>query len=92
MENTAPYTPQQNGKAKRENRIIVESARTMLQAKGLPVKLWAEAINTAVYILNRAAIKTDMITTPYEAWNFKKPELSHIRIFGSSAFVHMQAI
>jgi len=30
-----------------------------------------------------------MITTPYEAWNFKKPELSHIRIFGSSAFVHI---
>lgn len=57
LESTAPYTPQQNGKAERENRTIVESARTMLQAKNMSVKLWAEAVNTAVYILNHTAIK-----------------------------------
>ena len=33
---TAPYTPQQNGAAERENRFIVESARSMINAKGLP--------------------------------------------------------
>lgn len=42
-ESTASYTPEQNGKAERKNRTIVESARTMLQAKELPIKLWAEA-------------------------------------------------
>lgn len=55
-ENTAPYTPQQNGKAERDNRTIVESARTMLYAKGLSLNLWAEAINTAVYVLNRTIV------------------------------------
>lgn len=53
METTAPYTPEQNGKAERENRTIVKSARTMIHAKSLPKFLWAEAMNTAVYILNR---------------------------------------
>lgn len=53
MENTTPYTPQQNGKAERDNRTIVECARTMLQAKKLPNYLWAEAVNTAVYTLSR---------------------------------------
>ena len=37
---TAPLlTPQQNGVAERENRFIVESARSMIHAKGLPLKL-----------------------------------------------------
>lgn len=89
MKNTASYTPQQNGKTKRENRTIIESDRTMLQAKGLPIRLWAEAINTAVYILNRVSIKAGMNMTPYEVWNYRKPDLSHIRIFGSSVFVHI---
>lgn len=48
-----PFTPEQNGAAERENRTLVESARTMLHAKNLPLNLWAEAINTSVYILNR---------------------------------------
>lgn len=86
LENTAPYTPQQNGKAERKNRTIVESARTMVQARDLPIKLWAEAINTAVYILNRTTIKKNKKMTPFKAWNKKKPELSHIRVFGKQAW------
>lgn len=36
---TVVYTPQQNGKAERENRTLVEAARTQLLAKKLPKKL-----------------------------------------------------
>lgn len=46
LETTAPYTPQQNGRAERDNRTIVESARAMLFCADLPKYLWAEAINT----------------------------------------------
>lgn len=35
---TAPYTPQQNGVAECKNRTVVEMARSMLKAKGLPNK------------------------------------------------------
>jgi len=52
LHTTAPYTPEQNGKAERDNRTIVESARTMIHAKQLPLFLWAEAVSTAIYILN----------------------------------------
>lgn len=89
MQNSAPYTPEQNGKAERENRTIIESARSMLQARNLPVKLWAEAVNTAVYILNRVAIKDKKKITPFEAWHKKKPELSHMRIFDSNVYAHI---
>lgn len=46
------YTPKQNGAAEEENHTIVESALSMLYAHGFPKELWAEACNTAVYILH----------------------------------------
>lgn len=87
-QNTAPYTPQQNGKAERENRTIVESARTMLLAKGLPKSLWAEAVNCAVYVLNRTVWSTGG-KTPYEQWIGKVPNIKHLRVFGSEAYAHV---
>lgn len=53
VEYTALYTPEQNGKIERENRTIVECARIIILAKNLPLFLWAEALNTAIYIINR---------------------------------------
>ena len=69
FEPSAPYTPEQNGKTKRSNRTVTECARTMLLASGLPRALWAEAVNTAAYLLNRvtAPQSTDGKTS-YEAW------------------------
>ncbi|KMQ87289.1 integrase core domain protein [Lasius niger] len=89
MENSAPYTPEQNGKAERENRTIMESARTMIKQRNLPKALWAEAVNTAVYILNRTTHSKNLKQTPFEIWHGKKPDLSHVRVFGSVAYMHV---
>lgn len=89
LESTAPYTPEQNGKVERENRTIVESARTMLHAKELPTKLWAEAVNVAVYILNRTLVAKNKVATPYELWCGRKPNLSHVKTFGINGYVHV---
>ncbi|GJR93437.1 putative ribonuclease H-like domain-containing protein [Tanacetum coccineum] len=46
-------TPQQNGVAKRRNRILIEAARTMLADSKLPTTFWAEAVYTltaSIYI------------------------------------------
>jgi len=88
-ETTVAYTPEQNGVAERTNRTILESARSMLHFAGLPLKLWAEACNTAVYLLNRVATKTVDGKTPYEVWRGVKPNLAHIRVFGSTIYVHV---
>ena len=45
-------TPSKNGVVERKNWTVVEMARTMLTSRNLPLTLWAEAVVTAVHILN----------------------------------------
>jgi transposase InsO family protein len=48
----APYTPQQNGVAKRMNRTLIEMARTMLHEYKTSDQFWSEAVNTACHATN----------------------------------------
>jgi transposase InsO family protein len=48
----APYTPQQNGVAKRKNRTLIEMTRTMLDEYKTSDRFWAEVINTACHATN----------------------------------------
>lgn len=88
-ERISPYTPEQNGRIERDNRTVQESARTMLIASGLEKCLWPEAVRTAVYMLNRSTNSKRVDSTPYQEWFGKKPELGHIRIFGTECFVQI---
>lgn len=47
---TIPYMPEQNGIAERTNRIIVKRARCLIQDAKYDKRLWAEAVNCAVYL------------------------------------------
>ncbi|KRZ03009.1 Retrovirus-related Pol polyprotein from transposon TNT 1-94, partial [Trichinella zimbabwensis] len=88
-EKSPPYTPQCNGMAERENRTLVEKARSMLHARNLPRCLWAEAVHTAAYLLNRIPNRKETTKTPYEKWFEKRPTVEHLRIFGCDAYVHI---
>ena len=57
MQHSIPYTPQQNGVVERKNRSLKEMETCMMEAKTLPPKFWAEAINCASYIQNRVPHK-----------------------------------
>lgn len=89
---SAPYTPEQNGRAEREMRTIVECARTMLLTRNLQKSLWAEAVNTAVYVLNRTLGSRSDTATPFELWSNKKPDVSHLRQFGCPAYPFVPSI
>ena len=83
------YTPQQNGKAERENRTLVEAARTSLIGKRLPKNLWAEAINSVAYVLNRTRKTKVKNKSPYELWHKKKANFRHLKVFGAEVFSHI---
>jgi len=84
---TAPYTPEQNGKAERLNRTLMERVRAMLQDAKLPDNLWAEAVTTASYIRNRSPT-AGHAKTPWELFFGGKPDVSSMRMFGATAYVH----
>ncbi|GBP67621.1 Retrovirus-related Pol polyprotein from transposon TNT 1-94 [Eumeta japonica] len=72
---TNSFTPEQNGLSERYNRTIVEKARCLLYDAKFEKFLWAEAVNTAVYLKNRSpAAGLDGSKTPYEIWTGRKPE------------------
>ncbi|KAK2970863.1 hypothetical protein RJ640_022305 [Escallonia rubra] len=86
---TIPYSPQQNGVVKRKNRSIVKMTRSKLKSKNLPKEFWAEAVDCAVYLSNRSPTRSVWNQTPQEAWSGYKPSVSHLKVFGSIAYVHV---
>ena len=64
-------------------------ARVMLHDQGLPMHLWAEACNTAVYMQNRCPRRVLGMSTPEEYFTGKKPDISHLKIFGSPIYIHV---
>ena len=87
---TVPHSPQQNGVAERMNRTLMESARSMMDHAGLPDKYWAEAVECAAYIRNRlptTALREKK--TPFEMWSGRKPNISHLKVFGCTAYAHI---
>ncbi|CAL2238315.1 unnamed protein product [Prunus armeniaca] len=86
---TLAYTPQQNGVVERKNRTVIEMAKSMLHEKKMPYFLWAEAVHTSVYILNRCPTKALNNTTPFEAYSGRKPGIAHLKVFGSLCYVHI---
>ncbi|KAH9752860.1 hypothetical protein KPL71_014876 [Citrus sinensis] len=78
-----------NGVAKRKNRTILDMAISMLKSKRLLKEFWAEAVACAVYLSNRSPTRNVWGKTLQEAWSGRKPGITHLRVFGSIAHVHV---
>jgi hypothetical protein len=76
---TAPHNPRQNGVDERKSHIIMGVDKAMLHDQGLPMFLWDEACNTAMFLHNRS---------PHKVLG-KKPDVSHFGIFGSLVYCHV---
>ena len=88
---TNPYSPQQNGVAERANRTLVETIRCMMHQANLPPRFWAEALSVATYLKNRSPTTCFAKETPYERWWSEKPDVSNLKVFGCTAYVHIPA-
>jgi hypothetical protein len=86
---TAPYSPQQNGQAERRNQTVMAMARCALIESGISEDKWPLAVKYAVYTLNRLPTKRIDWKTPYELWTGNKPDVQDLRPFGCKAFVHI---
>jgi hypothetical protein len=73
-------------KGKTTNQTLLNSIRAMLEESKLDQSFWGEAAATAVYICNRCVTAILKNKTPFEALNGFKPDVSHLRVFGTRCF------
>ncbi|WVZ84834.1 hypothetical protein U9M48_031821 [Paspalum notatum var. saurae] len=62
-------------------------ARTMLDEHRIPRRFWAEAVNTAYYIVNRIFLRAFFGKITYELQFGRQPSVKHLRAFGCRCFV-----
>ncbi|KAE8694951.1 hypothetical protein F3Y22_tig00110761pilonHSYRG00036 [Hibiscus syriacus] len=78
---TCANTPQQNGVAERKNRHLAKICRSMLYAKNVPGRFWAEAMRTATFVINRLPQPRLGFVLPFKKlWNIK-PTVSYFQVF-----------
>jgi len=79
----AQYTmlgsPDQNGVVERRNRTLLDMVWSMFSSSKLPKSLWAKALKTTMYILNRVPTKA-IPKTPFELLKGWKPSLQYMRV------------
>jgi transposase InsO family protein len=83
------YAPEQNDRAERLNRTLLEKLRALMFQHRIPKAVWSEAIRTAAYLRNvtpQAAKKA----SPYEMFYGKKPDVAHLRVYGCKVSVHVR--
>ena len=94
---SAPRTPEQNGKAEVTGRYILEMARAARINAGLPEFLWPQAITHAVEVRNLTPKRKLAWKSPYEVFGRALglpdksviPDIKHIRVFGCEAYVRI---
>ena len=62
----------------------------MLDESGLPKAFWGEGLGALVHVWNRCPTDAVKNATPYQLWNGVKPDVSHLRVWGCTAYVHIQ--
>jgi hypothetical protein len=90
---TAHDTLALNGVAERLNQTLVDHARAMLRASGLPKNMWGYAVYYAVWMKNRLPTRAleKRGKTPFEMLHGTKPDLSKARGFGCKTFVKVKS-
>ena len=85
LEITGSDSSSQNGLAERPNRTYADMMRCILHSSELGPQYWSYALLYAVHIKNRI-LHTALQSTPYQVMTGKKPDVSHLRIFGSNLY------
>jgi hypothetical protein len=84
---SCPGTSQQNGRAERKLRHILDTVRALLLSTSLPTPFWGEATLTVVYTINRLPTPILDNCTPHEMLFGSVPSYHHLCVFGSACFV-----
>jgi len=89
IEQSIPHQHQQNGRAERAIRTIMEKAQCLHFMACLPQSWWEFCIYHAVYLINQTPIAHLEWLTPMESLIKVKLDLSKLHVFGCSAYMFL---
>ncbi len=81
------FVSQHNGLIERFNRTLEERTRSLLIDSGFPRNMWNRAAETAEFLYTRTPHSAIQYLTPYSMWYGHTPDLRHLVLFGSRAYV-----
>ena len=87
---TCPGTSQQNGRAERRLRYILDTVRALLLSAKVPALFWGEAALHVVHAVNRIPSPVIHNQTLHECLFGSPPDYHHLRSFSSACFVLLQ--
>jgi hypothetical protein len=67
----------------------MEAMKTMIHDQDLPMCLWEEEAMTSIYVQKQLSHSELGFKTLEEMLTRKKPEVSHLKIFGCPVFIHI---
>ncbi len=91
LEPTGAGSPSQNGAVEIYNGKLAVCTRTLLHGSGLPAKYWSSALLHLVYLHN-PLVHTATKRTPFKAYYGIRPDLAHLKLFGSWVCVKVSGI
>jgi hypothetical protein len=69
---------------------MAEDITAMLNESNLPASFWNEALAAMIHVWNRLPTSFLPSSTPHEKWYKKKPDVSHLHVFGCTAYMFIQ--
>ena len=87
---TCPGTFQQNSRAERKLRHILDTVHALLLSAKVPIPFWGEAALHAIHMINRILRVVIHNQTPYERLFGSPLDYHHLRSFRSACFVLFQ--
>ncbi|GKB15929.1 cysteine-rich receptor-like protein kinase 8 [Tanacetum coccineum] len=83
---SCPNTPQQNGRAERKHKHLLQVARSLhFQAK-FPIHLWGYSLLAATYLINRLPSPILNNKSPFETLFNTPPDLTNLKTIGCLAY------
>lgn len=82
--------PQRNSVAKSMNQRILNMTKCIMSESGIPKNLWADALVTACYLINKCPSNSIDGRIPEALWTKKKVLIQHLRVFGCRSWITLK--
>jgi len=84
-------TPKQNVISGCKNHDLLQKTHIIMLSMNVPKDFWSYGVFTIAYLVNHLPSRVLEFKSPLEFLQDKIPDISHIKVFGCTCFMHLSA-